>query len=146
MRPTGTTESLRMSSAPAGERAHRDGAWKLNSSSVLEDQPEQRVDEQRERADLHAAQRPEDERVAEQRGGEHRDGPRLRRDPARDAGGHEPGHQHDDDAGEHDESEIFDSERSSLCATLIHRTQRRFVKPSMGGSPMFHTNPWPSAR
>ena len=43
-------------------------------------------------------------------------------------------------------SEIFDSERPSLWATLIQSTQSRFVNPSMGGSPMFHTSPWPSAR
>jgi hypothetical protein len=38
-------------------------------------------------------------------------------------------------------SEIFDSESPRRCATLIQRTQRRFVKPSMGASPMFQTSP-----
>ena len=43
-------------------------------------------------------------------------------------------------------SEIFDSDIPSLWATLIQSTHRRFVNPSMGGSPMFHTSPWPSAK
>ena len=33
-----------------------------------------------------------------------------------------------------------------MCATLIHKTHRRFVKPSIGGSPMFQTRPSPAAR
>src|SRR5262249_45923576 len=69
----------------AGEDAHRDAAGETEVLLVLERQPEDGVDDQRERTDLHPPEGPEDERVVEEGGDEHAEGhPGRGRDLARD--------------------------------------------------------------
>jgi hypothetical protein len=105
-------------------------------------------DEQRERADLHAAERPEDEGIVEQRRREHGEGhPGRVRQAPRDLRDDEAVRQQNADAREHDEERDLGLGQAELVRRpLIHSTQSRFVKPSIGSSPTFHTRPWPSAR
>ena len=43
-------------------------------------------------------------------------------------------------------NEIFDSGAPNRCTSAIQSVQTKFVYPSTGAWPGFHSSPWPAAR